>query len=123
MRENFALTVGSRANINMPAFARNRDPHMARMDQAGNTEAGAGTEHNAAAVKFWSAVADGCEVILVKRNNRQSLRFKIIDHNDVFEAQTGDHGAGFDHPRTIGQRNFIAINRPCNRQNCSARLQ
>ena len=59
-----------------------------------------------------------------ERSDGQRLRLKIIDDDDFRKAKHRHHHLGPDHPRAIGQFDFIAADRPGNGKNCgsSARL-
>src|SRR5690606_26883671 len=50
--EDLEVAGAARADVDMSALARNRDPDAARMNEPGNAKAGAGAEHDAACALF-----------------------------------------------------------------------
>ncbi|MNU64021.1 hypothetical protein D3C71_532910 [compost metagenome] len=123
MRENRIVACASRADIDMPAFARHRKPHMAGINQPGNTKPCAWPKNDARSQHIFFAGADGVAVIVVQCCNRESLRFKVIDDDDVLQAEIGQHVLRFDNPMAVGERNLVTFDRAGNRKNGRDRLK
>ena len=88
MRENLEIARRARADVHVAALAGHRNPAAAGVDQAGNAEAGAGAEHDAAAPGSGVAGADLFHVLLAERHDGQRLRLEIVEHDDFGNAQS-----------------------------------
>ena len=95
---------------------------MAGMDQPGNAETGAGAEHDAAGRRLGRAAADLLHMLLAEGDDGQRLRLEVVEHDHVVEPEIGEHRPRPHHPWTIGQVDFVAVDRSGHRQHRRARL-
>src|SRR5690606_34020413 len=77
------VALAARTDIHMAAFARNRDPAVAGMDEAGDAEAGAGAEHGARCRMTLDAGADLLAVVVAERGDGKRLRLEVVDEHHV----------------------------------------
>ena len=64
----------------MAAFAGDRNPAAAGVNEPGNAETGSGAEHDAAGVRLGLAAADLLHVFRPERDDGERLRLEIVEH-------------------------------------------
>ena len=122
MRPDLVVARRARADIHVAAFAGDGYPLALEMHQAGNAEARARSEHDAAGVGLGRTAADLLEMAVAERHDGQCLRLEIVENDDVAQPHRRQHAFGSHHPRAVGERYRIAVDRPGHSQDGRARL-
>ena len=117
MGEDGKVPIRARPQINMAAFAGNRNPTVPGIDQPRDTQARARPENHPGRMVFDLSATDGMAMLRVQRGCRQRLRLKIIEDDDIIKEKILDHLFWPDNPWTICQVNFIAVHRSGNGEN------
>ena len=105
----------------MPALPRHRDPRRAGPDDAGDTNAGAGTEHHLGGMGHGIAAADPLQLVRAQMRQRYSEGFKIVEDEDVVETSGAARLFGGEDPGGIGDLDFFAGDRSRHRHGAMTR--
>ena len=107
----------------MAAFAGDRDPGAARVDQRAGAEAGARPDDQAGPLGQGGAAPDLVEVGRAEVGKREGERLEVVEENRVGETEAGDQPLRLDDPVAIGQLHRVAGDRPGEREQRRARAE
>ena len=117
VRKNGEIALRPRAQIDVPALARDRYPVMVGIDQPGDAQTGSGAQDDARGVGIDLSSADFVPVLLVQRGGRQGLRLGTVETDHVLQEEVAHHLFGANDPGAVRQAGFIAVDRSGNGKN------
>src|SRR5499427_583855 len=121
--EHEPLVRRGRAERDMAAFARKREPFFSLGQQGSDAEAGPGTEDRARSAALRSGTTERAQVALVQHRERVGNGFEIVDRVDAAEAETAADLVEAEAPVAVGEPDLAALDRTRHREHRGLRAE